>query len=194
MFDAKPNHHTHPYTATIGMWLFLASLTMLFGATMLGYLFIRLRGPASPVLHTIHFPPLLWVSTVAILAGSYTIQRALQAVRLERQALMQRYLLLTCVLAVVFVAIQVPSLAALLSQHRSSSPQGLRLYGLVFVLILLHALHVLGGIIGLIVTTVHARQGRYDHENFAGVKHAAMYWHFLDGVWLVMYLGMFFAG
>jgi cytochrome c oxidase subunit 3 len=57
-----------------------------------------------------------------------------------------------------------------------------------------HALHVLGGLIGLGVTTAHAFQGRYDHENYVGVKSAAMYWHFLDGVWIIMYLGIFFAG
>jgi heme/copper-type cytochrome/quinol oxidase subunit 3 len=63
----------------------------------------------------------------------------------------------------------------------------LHLYGLIFFLILVHALHVVGGLVGLSVTTAHALQGRYDHERYGGVKHAAMYWHFLDAVWLVMY-------
>jgi cytochrome c oxidase subunit 3 len=194
MLDPKPNHRTPPYTATVGMWLFLAALTMLFAATMLAYLIIRTHGPSSPALHTIHFPRMLWLSTAAILAGSYTIHQAVHAAQHERQLLMRRYLILTCALALLFVSIQIPSLASLLSQHQTSSSQGLGLYGLVFVLILVHALHVVGGIIGLAVTTIHARQGRYDHEHFNGIKHAAMYWHFLDIVWLVMFLGMYFAG
>jgi hypothetical protein len=37
-------------------------------------------------------------------------------------------------------------------------------------------------------------QGKYDHENYAGIKHAAMYWHFLDGVWIVMFFGMSILG
>jgi heme/copper-type cytochrome/quinol oxidase subunit 3 len=71
---------------------------------------------------------------------------------------------------------------------------GVFLYGLAFVLILVHALHVVGGIIGLVNTVRHGMHGDYDHENYYGIKHAAMYWHFLDGVWIVMFLGMFFLG
>ena len=55
-------------------------------------------------------------------------------------------------------------------------------------------LHVLGGIIGLVTTVRHAMQDKYDHENYAGIKHAAMYWHFLDGVWIVMFFGMLILG
>jgi heme/copper-type cytochrome/quinol oxidase subunit 3 len=61
------------------------------------------------------------------------------------------------------------------------------LYGLVFILILLHALHVLGGIIALGMVTWRARQGKYDHENYMGVQFAARYWHFLDIVWIGMF-------
>jgi cytochrome c oxidase subunit 3 len=53
---------------------------------------------------------------------------------------------------------------------------------------------VAGGIVALVATTVSAFRGKYDHENHAGVKHAAMYWHFLDIVWIVMYATMAIAG
>ena len=53
-------------------------------------------------------------------------------------------------------------------------------------------LTTLGIVLG--VTTAHALHGRYDHENYTGVKSAAMYWHFLDVVWIIMYLSILFAG
>jgi heme/copper-type cytochrome/quinol oxidase subunit 3 len=53
--------------------------------------------------------------------------------------------------------------------------------------VLIHALHVLGGVIYLAIVTQRALAGRYDHEHYTGVKHAAMYWHFLDLVWLMMF-------
>jgi heme/copper-type cytochrome/quinol oxidase subunit 3 len=84
---------------------------------------------------------------------------------------------------------------ALLRQHRTlSATQNVHLYGLIFVLILVHALHVLGGLAGLAMTTANAFRGRYDHENYVGVKNAALYWHFLDVVWIIMYLGIYLAG
>ena len=194
MFDPKPNHHTHPSTATVGMWLFLASLSMLFAATILGYVVIRIRGAGSAAMGTIQLPRALWLSTAIMLGGSFTIHRAVQAIRLERQLLLRRYLEMTCVLAAAFLCVQGPSLAMLLMEHRRAALQGIALYGLVFFLILVHALHVVGGVIGLGVTTMRARQGRYDHEHYAGVKHAAMYWHFLDVVWVIMFMSMFIAG
>jgi heme/copper-type cytochrome/quinol oxidase subunit 3 len=194
MLDAKTGHHTPPRAAIVGMWLFLAALTMLFGATMLGYLIIRTSGQASPRLHTLQLPKLLYLSTGLILFGSVTIHLAVAAVRRERQQLLRQYLILTCLVAAGFVLVQTPALIELLREHVHFRGQGLRLYGLIFFLILVHALHVVGGIVALAVTTTHAYQGRYDHERYSGVKVAAMYWHFLDLVWLVMYTSLAIAG
>ena len=65
--------------------------------------------------------------------------------------------------------------------------EGIYLYGLVFFLILVHGLHVMGGILPLVNITVKAHRGRYDHEHHGPVKYIAMYWHFLDGVWVTMF-------
>jgi heme/copper-type cytochrome/quinol oxidase subunit 3 len=176
------------------MWLLLAALTMLFGATLAAYVLIRVTGAQSPPLRSMHLPQALWLSTAIILLASYTIHRALASVRRERQNPLRHYLAITCILALAFVIVQTPSLATLLRQHHSIAGQSVHLYGLIFFLILVHALHVLGGIVGLSVTTLHAYQHRYDHEHYAGVKHAAMYWHFLDAVWIVMFVGMLALG
>ncbi|HEY1923474.1 MAG TPA: cytochrome c oxidase subunit 3, partial [Tepidisphaeraceae bacterium] len=58
---------------------------------------------------------------------------------------------------------------------------------LVFFLIMVHALHVLGGIVALVIVTLNARRQKYDHENYMGVRFAARYWHFLDVVWIGMF-------
>jgi len=175
------------------MWLFLAALTMLFGATLVGYFVVRMN--QGTTVQTLQLPRTLWLSTALMLAGSVTIHFALDAARRERQQELRRHLVMTCIFAGLFVIVQMPALMTLLRQHRQMAvTQHVFLYGLIFVLILVHALHVLGGLIGLGVTTAHAFAGRYDHENYVGVKSAAMYWHFLDGVWIIMYLGIFFAG
>jgi cytochrome c oxidase subunit 3 len=57
---------------------------------------------------------------------------------------------------------------------------------MVIVLAVLHALHVMGGIIALALVTARAGLGRYDHERFWAIQFSAYYWHFLDLVWIVM--------
>ncbi len=184
----KPCHRPPPRAGTFALRLFLASLSVLFAATILGYAIIRTRTPAS-----MRLPPLLWLSTALILTASFTIQRALQSIRLEKQTQARNYLLLTLLLAVLFVCFQTPALLQLLHQHHTSSEQGLRLYGLVFFLILLHALHVAGGIVYLVLVIRVAIHRRYDHEHHGPISHAAAYWHFLDVVWIVMFFTLFFA-
>jgi heme/copper-type cytochrome/quinol oxidase subunit 3 len=196
MTDTKAPYPNPPGTALVGMWLFLASLAMLFLSSMVGYVFIRLTGSTMPALFTIDLPWLLWISTVVVMFGSLTIHLALGAIRLERQAEALKWLRITLGVAVLFCLVQVPGLWQLLESHASARTLETRnhLFGLIFAFILLHALHVLGGVVNLAVVTVKAGRGAYDHEHFVGIRLSAMYWHFLDVVWLVMFGTMLVMG
>ena len=181
-------------TSTIAMWLFLASLAMLFAASMLGYVLIRTgffgnQASPPPAYGSLQMPKSLWVSTVIILLASFTIHLAVGAVRREKQRLLRGYLAATLALSVAFIIVQAPSLFVVLSDHHQliDSGNSNRLYGLVFFLILVHALHVIGGLVYLLMVIMKASAGKYDHEHYLGVRHAALYWHFLDVVWIVMF-------
>jgi cytochrome c oxidase subunit III len=199
-----------PKTATIGMWVFLASLTMLFAATMIGYVIIRLTGTFSPGLGSIKTPWTLWLSTIVVLAASATIQMAINAIR--RRQKFTFLIFITLGLGVLFCLIQLPALAQLYSDHGQNMarqqqaidtvginqammqqrdlPSDQRftpVYGLILTLIVVHALHVVGGLVHLVMITRGAILNHYDYEYYAPVKHAAMYWHFLDIVWIVMF-------
>ena len=60
-----------------------------------------------------------------------------------------------------------------------------------YVLTALHALHILGGLIFLATVTAKSFAGRYSPDYHPGVTYAAMYWHFLDVVWLIMFVLIF---
>lgn len=185
-------HPVPQKTAVLAMWLFLLSLAMLFLSSMLGYVLIRLGvfgREDQPSLGTLNLPASLWVSTAVILLASVTAHLAVNAVKREKLGLLRRYLLATLLLSLAFILVQIPGLWSVLDSHRAARAAGgnLMLYGALFFLISVHALHVLGGLIYLIMVLMNASAGRYDHEHFIGVKHAALYWHFLDVVWLVMF-------
>ena len=183
-----------PGTYTFGMWLFLVALFMLFAAIMVGYLIIRLGSSQSPPPHSIHLPRLLWLSTALVIAVSYALTRALYFVRHERQSDFRRWLWLSFFLAIGFIAVQIPAMIELLSAHRRLHQQGLFLYGLVFFLILVHAAHVLGGIVTMLRLMYVAGHGNFDHEHYQPVRLTAMYWHFLDLVWIAMFLTFLVIG
>lgn len=197
-----------------GMALTLASFGMLFAASMLGYVLIRVANlprtlspdqlPADPILAQelqhqaargvpwglIQVPWLLGISTLLIIASSVTMHRALTDVRRERQAAFRRMLHGTLALSGLFVLVQVPGLYQLVSDNADRFASDQRLHIFIFALIVIHALHVIGGLIPLAIITRCAHRGDYDHEWHTPVRLVTIYWHFLDAVWLVM-LGLF---
>jgi cytochrome c oxidase subunit 3 len=193
--DAASPRYSQRQIATVGLWLFLASLAMLFAASMLGYILIRLsarhgvEGRPSVPLGRLHLPPELWGSTALVIGVSIALWRALAAVKREHQKPFRIWLTLSLVLAAGFIAVQTPAMIQLISEHKAlrHTNGGTALYGLIFFLVLLHALHVVGGIIVLIRVVILGHRNHYDHEHYSPVKHATMYWHFLDVVWLVMF-------
>jgi len=183
-----PARQLPPGTNTLGMFLFLIALAVLFIGSMAAYVLIRITGPHAPDFGAIHVPKLLWFSTVIILISSVTMQHAAVSVQRERQTAFKKSMVITLFLALFFVAIQTPAMVTLLRMHEAMRQEQMMMYGMVFMLVLLHALHVLGGLFPLAVYTFKAVQGRYDHEHWGPIRYVAMYWHFLDGVWLTMFV------
>ncbi len=179
--------HNPPRTAAVGMALFLAALTVLFLAAMLAYAVIRIQGRLSPPTGAIELPAALWISTIIILVSSITLQHALVCVRREKLNHFRLSMLATLALAALFIAVQTPAMTTLLRTHESLLQEHMHLYGMLFMLVLLHALHVIGGLIPMAVIGHHAWRRRYDHEHHAPVRCLAAYWHFLAVVWFAMF-------
>lgn len=213
LFNSTHRQHLPPGTGTVGMVLFLLALAMLFISSLLGFLLIRYASRDAPAAGTLDLPWALWLSTLVMLASSVTMHWSFQSVRMERQGLFRRWLAITLGLAVLFLIVQTPSLFTLVQDHlpqmreyqqaldqaraRGDMSGGagvpMPISGLVFLLIFVHALHVIGGLLPLVVVTVKAQRGAYDHEHHRPVKHMAMYWHFLDAVWIVMFATLLLA-
>ena len=192
---------------------FLSGLGMLFGSAMLGYVAVRMNHRGDVQFGSIVLPKLLWLSTALVLAASVTVQLAVVAIRRERQDLLRSWLVATLVIGLLFCAVQIPCLGSLVHQHLDSmrrfdeaggggfsngvatgTVRSQPFFGIIFTFILIHAAHVLGGLIQLVVVIRSAFRGRFDHEYYNPVKHTAMYWHFLDVVWIAMFATMSAAG
>lgn len=176
------------------MWLFLAALFMLFTASLVSYVVIRITGSFSPESGTVHMPAILWGSTLAMLASSVTMHMALSRIKQNSLAGFKRMMSATLGLAVLFLAMQIPGLYLLLSDHYAGMENQIHIYGLLFVLVLLHAAHILGGLAPLAIATLKAQKNIYTQQDHNPIIYLTMYWHFLDGVWLVMFGVFLFMG
>lgn len=176
-----------------GMRLFLLSLAILFAASLVGFLVIRvLTADEWPR----DFPPLpriLWLSTGVLIASSVTCQWAVAGARRDRQTAVRVGMLVTTLLGFVFLALQVvagTSWLGVVSDRWAESETFRFALASFYVLTGLHALHVVGGLVPMTIVTVRAFRGRYGPERHAGVTYCALYWHFLDVVWIVLLLSI----
>lgn len=178
-----------------GLKLFLASLSVLFGAGLVAYLVIRASAARRGLeFGSLHMPGMLWLSTGIMVVSSLTVHQALRAIRNGRQGAFRRAMVVTAILGLAFLTVQAPSLYRLALSHEAARAQNVFLYGLVLMLIALHAAHVIGGLVPLGVVTGRSLKGRYHADRHEGVKYCALYWHFLDVVWLIMFGTLFLAG
>ena len=192
--NQEPGQPSPPVRAsTMGTCFFIASLGVLFAASLMLYAINRLRAdewppPGQPPLPTFW----LTLSTCILIGVSMLIHYALHSIRSDRRVRFRQALVATLVLAVLFLVSQGMAWSVMLKLKAYWS---LSIYTATFYLITgLHALHVIGGLVPLALVTRGAYHDHYSADNYVPVKNLALYWHFLDAVWLVIFIVMVAIG
>lgn len=178
-----------------GVWLFLASLAIFFLASMLlyvVYISLRVQGDA-PFTQRLTLPWSFVPSTALLLGVSLCLEIAYRAARRDRQSQVKTYVVAACAMGIGFLAIQSDGMERLLRGLSEATRRNESAYGYTFILVFLHAAHVVGGVIGLWVTARNAMRNAYDHERSIGLRFCTLYWHFLDLVWLALLVSFWLA-
>jgi len=187
MMDSLTNRPTE--TAGGFALRFFHVLVLVFGiaagaATALIYLLPVFENPLSAAL-----PWAFWVSSGFLLTSSFWQHRSIRAVRREKQTQFRRGMLFALIAGVAFVATQCYGLWSLLQfQPRSHEAASTGPQAFVFVLTVLHGMHVSIAIMFLTFVYLKSLMDRYDHEYYWGVTFCAWFWHVLGIVWLAIIL------
>ena len=173
------------YQHKLAFYLFLVSLGVFFLASMMAFAIIA-TASVKPTDLKLNIPFSFWLSTGSLLCTSAALHFAVENVHREQQEAFRRCLFIGLGCAIVFCIVQCFGMTHLINTHAMHGDGQAKLYGISFTLAFVHALHVLGGMIFLLVIVRRALEGEYDHEKHYPVDMCATYWHFLDGVWIVM--------
>ena len=178
--EQKKKIHPHKFT----MWVAIGSIVMMFAGLTSAYIVKSNQSGWVPVA----IPKVFWVSTAAIIISSLTIQAALRSFK-QRGMTQYRVLIgVTLLLGVAFVILQWIGFNNLWAQKVTFTGSGAGQF--LYVIFGLHAIHVIGGVIALIVMFIKAFLGRTKLYSSVPVEVAAIYWHFVDLLWI--YLLVFF--
>lgn len=174
-------------TGVIGMAAALTAVAMLFVAFTTAYLARR----QEPGWGAVAMPPVLWLTTAILLASSGTLEWGRRRIAAGDIGGLQRGLSATGWLGGAFLIGQLVAWRSLVVQgaYISTNPHS----GFFYMLTGVHGLHLLGGLTALGIMVWKARAGRYGVASHAGIDVFALYWHFMDLLWLYLFALLFWA-
>jgi cytochrome c oxidase subunit 3 len=166
----------------IATWFLLTGIGMLFAGFSSAYIVLR----GVPTWENIQIPSLIWGNTLILVMSSVTFELARRAVKSDNTPALRRWLGLTAALGLAFVAGQIQVWREL---NASGVYLATTLHSSFFYLLSgIHAVHILGGLIGLTLVSIKAWSGRLSSASFEPLRLCATYWHFMGGVWLYLLL------
>jgi len=170
--------HPHKFT----LWIAIGSIIMMFAGFTGAYIVKR----QQPGWTTFDIPRAFWYSTTLILLSSLTVQMALQAFKQREMQKYRNLIAVTFVLGIVFIALQILGFAQIWKSGVTFRGSGAGQF--LYVIAGLHALHVLGGIITLMIMFFKAFSSTTRSYNSIPIEVASTYWHFVDVLWIYLFI------
>jgi cytochrome c oxidase subunit 3 len=175
-----------------GLVILMASMTVLFTATIIAYVWTRLVNPVWKTPDMPELPLGLFASTAMIAGMSFAMHRAVRDVRENRTDSLLRDLWLALAFGIAFIAGQIMNWHTMAPGLYANVPHPL--YPFTFYMLTgLHAAHVVGGFIPLGIVIAQAQQRRYSSSQHEGLRLVRQYWDYLGVVWLVLLATLWLA-
>jgi cytochrome c oxidase subunit III len=187
----RPADRTQPFNeqkSRVFTFFLLIAIVMTFGGVIAAYVVIQANKAAE--WRPFDLPIQVWISTAIIIVSSITYEAAKRALMLNRHRAAKKWLIVTSALGAAFISSQV--LAWLALAARGMYLRGNPYAGFFYVLTALHAVHVLGGVIALgsiLLRSWHpAVHEEAVFQRLALARVVGWYWHFMGGLWLVLFV------
>jgi cytochrome c oxidase subunit 3 len=176
--------HPHKFT----LWVAMGSIVMMFAGLTSAY--VVKRNQTNWLEFSL--PAVFWYSTVVILLSSVTVHLAVKSFRAREMARYKTLITITLLLGLLFSVLQFAGFNAL-------RENGIQLFGIgsnpsasfLGIITGLHVVHVLGGVIALAVVFIRAFSIKNKQYSSVPVEIVSTYWHFVDVLWI--YLFIFFS-
>jgi len=171
----------------LGMLLFIISEVMIFGAFFTAYFFIRVvTHDPWPAPGTKIPEAATGVNTAILLVSSLTIHWALVSIKKGNRFGLKAGMVLTFLLGLTFLFLQVNEYI-----HLGWAPHDSAQATIFYSLTGLHGAHVFVGLCALLIVSIRSFRGHYSPEHHQGMEVPGIYWHFVDGMWIIVYTALY---
>lgn len=171
------------------LWIGLASIVMTFAGLTSGYVVSRSALLADNRWMQFPLPDSFLYASIAIVLSSLTMILAKKSAKSGAQKMMVNYLVISLILGLIFTAFQFLGWNNLVSRGLYFTGAGSsNSASWVYVITILHWVHLFSGLIVLGYTIYRANIGAYTKDDSQGLTVSATYWHFLDILWIYLYV------
>ncbi len=172
--------------ARLAMWLFLASEIMMFGAFIAAYVVLWMSAPSGDGTafdkHHLSWK-IACFNTGVLILSSFTMVKAVEAISKGLRSKCEDFMIATAALGTLFLCVKMYEYS--LKFADGIGPDTNVFYGCYFLMTGFHGIHVLIGVILLIWCAFYVK--RFDQHHYAHVENLALYWHFVDLVWIFLF-------
>lgn len=172
------------------LWFAMLSMTMMFAGLTSAFVVSKSRGDW---LKDFQMPSAFSISTAVIILCSVTFLLAKKSIKKDDRKATTTYLLLTLLLGLLFVFFQFKGFGQIVDQgYYFTGPESNITTTFLYIVAVTHLAHLFGGIISLLIIIYNHFKQKYNSTQFLGIELGAMYWHFLDFLWIYLFLFLYF--
>jgi len=186
-YTVEPRPDTGLTSGKIGIWLFLASEVMLFGALFATYILLRVGAVEWP--HGAHYLniPLATLNTIFLISSSVTMVMAWYSLKTDSFSKFRLYMGATILFGFAFLVVKYFEYSA--KFHHGYFPKTNTFLAIYFTMTGLHMLHIVGGVVVMLYFLgPGARMWKTSPEQFTNrIEYTGLYWHFVDLVWIFLF-------
>ena len=168
----------------------MVSMTMMFAGLTSAFVVSKSR---ADWLKNFELPTAFYYSTAVIIACSVTFYLAKKAIQKDNRSAVTALLLGTLALGVLFVVLQFVGFGQIVESGYYFTGEGSSITTtFLYVVTVTHLLHLAGGLISLLIIIYNHFKQKYNSTQTLGIELGAMYWHFLDLLWVYLFLFLYF--
>ena len=168
----------------------MVSMTMMFAGLTSAFVVSKSR---TDWLKDFQLPPAFFYSTLVIIGCSVTFHLAKNAMQKDNRKATTNLLLTTLALGILFVILQFVGFGQIVANgYYFTGAESTITTTFLYVVTVTHLFHLAGGIISLLVIIYNHFKQKYNSTQTLGIELGAMYWHFLDLLWLYLFLFLYF--
>ncbi len=172
------------------LWFAMISICMIFAGLTSAYVVSKSR---PDWLKDFHLPIAFLSSTIAMLLSSFTFYSALQTMKKGNRNQTTILLLFTLALGIAFIALQLKGFGQVIENgYFFTGSESNVTTSFLYITVLVHIAHLLGGIISLLIVIYNHYKQKYNSTQTLGIELSAMYWHFMDFIWVYLFLFFYF--